>query len=246
MEYAAESESVGDHQSTDFGDEERELLLFKGPDQELEVQREYIEMIHSLRRKLSTVEKDREELRRQLDSRDHTNWAFSQAHQPVLKRLADNDEEISCLREALSNKERLRCFSTLSSDDHMPIELEKMSDEMASIGDKLKRMLGEYEDHGFRMTASFDEQHQLHSLFCRSFALDLSDPLTSISQALDWSDVTLSAILRTLIASALCEWVFERDLPAVSETPCALLEKYRLHLGLQGNARTSEFSRGAC
>jgi hypothetical protein len=117
---------------------------------------------------------------------------------------------------------------------------------MASIGDKIKRMLSNYEDDAFHMTPGLERRDELLSLFRRSFASDLPEARTSVDEAFNWPSFSFQAILRTLIASALCEWVFESDLPDVSETPCALLKKYRSHLGLQGDSQKLEISSYDC
>jgi len=128
----------------------------------------------------------------------------------------------------------------------MPFNARKVKGEMASIGDTIKRILSEYEDDSFSIAQSLEGQSDVKSLFLRSFGLDLQEPSISVSQAFELSTFSFQAIIRTLIASALCEWVFEVDLDDVSETPCALLQKYRLHLDRQGNTRKTQISQCDC
>lgn len=246
--YSEEPRSTEEQQSPGPEDSQRELLLFQRQRKELqEAQNENTAVISSLRQNLSVVQDDCEELRSQLNLRDDTYRVLSQPdHELIIKRLKDNDEEISGLQEALNNKEWLRAFSTLSSNNPMPFGTGKVLDGMASIGDKIQRMLSDYEGDGFLMTPSFKGRPELKSLFHRSFASDSSETHISVSEAFDLSTFSFQAILRTLIASALCEWVFESNLPDMSETPCALLKKYRLHLGLQGNSEQLKVCSRGC
>lgn len=248
IEHSDESRSAEDQQSVDLGDLHKELLLFEGPHQTLqEVQTEQGEIIRSLRRELSIIKEDCEGLQRQLDFRDDALRVLSQPeHKSILQRLKENDEEIDGLQKALQNKEWLRTFSTLSSNHPIPLDPGKVKSGMAAIGGKVKCMLSEYDDDVFDMTSSLEGQDELLFLFRRSFALGLPEARTSIHEALDRSNFSFQAIIRTLIASALAEWVFESNLPDVSETPCALLKKYRSHLGLQGDSQKHKVSSCCC
>jgi hypothetical protein len=246
--HSEEPGSTGKQQSVGLEDSQRELWLFQRSCKELqEAQNEHMEIIRSLRHDLFMVREDRKELQRRLELRDDSYRVLSQPDkQSIIKRLNDNDEEISGLQEALGNKVWLRAFSTLSSNNPMPFQTGKVEAGMTSIGHAIQCILSEYEDDGFLMTPSFEGRHELNSLFRRSFALDLSETPVPVNKAIDLSTFSPQAILRTLIASSLCEWVFEADLPGMSEMPCALLKKYRLHLGLQGNSRKLKDSSCGC
>jgi hypothetical protein len=251
MEHSEERRSTKKNPSVDLENLERKPRLSQRRCEKLqEAQNGEKEIIHSLCHELFMAREDCKDLRRQLDLLDHAYPLLSQANNnSIIDTLNANDREISELQEALSDKEWLRKFSTLSSDDHMPPDVEKVQAGMALIGDTIKRMLSEYEDDGFRITPSFEWGNELNALFYRGFGVYLPEPRVSVSQAtqaFDLSTFSFQAILRTLIAAALCEWVFESALPDISTTPCALLKKYRLHLGKQGTSWNSQASNCDC
>jgi hypothetical protein len=248
MEHLEESRSTRKKLCVDLENLQRKPWLPQRSREKLqEEQNEQKEIINSLRHELSMAREDCKDLRRQLNLLDYAYPLLSQAeNKAIIETLNANDKEMSELQEALDDKEWLRKFSTLSSDDPMPPNVEKVQAGMASIGDTIKRMLSECEDDGFCITPSFEWGSGLNSLFHRSFGVYPPEPRISVSQALDLSTFSFQAILRTLIAAALCEWVFESALPDISATPCALLKKYRLHLGKQGISWKPQASNFGC
>jgi hypothetical protein len=235
IEHLEDLRSKEEQQDFDLEDQQRELVSCQKPCEKLqEAEKQSIETIDSLRHQLSITEGECKELKRQVACLEDARGQLSQSEKSIIETLNANDKEISELQEALNNKERLRSFSTLSFNDPMPLDARKAAAEMASIGDTIKRMMSGYEDNDFCTPPSFEGRNELHSLFRRSFSLDPPEPSISISQTFDLSNFSFQAILRTLVASALCEWVFESDLHDISEKPCALLKKYRLHLDMQG------------
>lgn len=248
IEHPKGPRSIGEEQTVDINDLQTENFLSQEQCQKLqEVQKQHQETIKSLRHQLSIAEKTCEDLKYQLVTLDHAYPRLNKLdHKSIFETLKTNEKVICELQEALNDKERLRAFSTLASYDSMPFNARMVEVEMASIGDTIKRIPSEYEDDSFSIAQSLEGQSDVKSLFLRSFGLDLQEPSISVSQAFELSTFSFQAIIRTLIASALCEWVFEADLDDVSETPCALLQKYRLHLDRQGNTRKTQISQCDC
>jgi hypothetical protein len=189
--------------------------------------------IRSLRHQLSVVQGNCKDLQQQLDCL--ASPLLSQPdNRAMIKAITANQKEISELQEALNDKERFRAFSTLSSTDPLPLDARNVQTEMAYIGDLIKNIMLDYEYDGLYIASSFEWQSEFSSLFRRSFGLDLPDQSSPAAQALDLSTFSFQAVVRSLTASALCEWVFESDLQDICETPCALLHEYRALLAKQG------------
>jgi hypothetical protein len=221
-------------QDSDLRGLQKELLLpHKRREPAQDKHQIHKKIIRSLRHQLSVAQGNCKDLQQQLDCL--ASPLLSQPNnRAMIKTLTTNQKEISELQEALNDKERFRAFSTLSSTDPLPLDARSVQAEMASIGDLIKNIMLDYEDDGFYITSSFEWQPELSSLFRRSFGLDRGEHSSSVAQALDLSTFSFQAVVRSLAASALCEWVFESDLQDICETPCALLIEYRMLLAKQG------------
>ena len=237
IEVLMDTRSTGKEQNADLVELQRDLSLSQDRCETSQEQlKQYEKTIRSLRRELSTAVRDFKTLQVQLDCMDSACRQLIHAGQDsVVGLLNDSVKDVSELQELLDDKERLRSFSTLSSTDPIALDGARIRAELASIGANIKKLLSDYDDDFPCITPRFDVRSGLNSLFHRGFGLNLPGSTTSNDQALDLSAFSFQAVTRTLIASALCEWVFESDLPDISETPCALLKTYRSHLAKQGD-----------
>ena len=238
IEVSMDTRSTGKEQYADFAELQRDLFLSQD---RCEISQEQLKQhektICSLRQELSAAVRDLEALQVQLDCLDSARRQFEQAGQDsVIRLLTDSVKDVSELQELLDDKERLRSFSTLSSNDSITLDGARIRAELSSIGDNIKKLLSDYDDDFACITPHFEVRSGLDSLFHRGFGQNLPGFSTSSDQALDLSTFSFQAVIRTLIASALCEWVFESYLPDISETPCALLKTYRSHLAKQGTS----------
>lgn len=213
---------------------QRELLLPHKRRELLQDERQiHKKTIRSLRHQLSVAQGNCKDLQQQLDCL--ASPLLSQPdNKAMIKTITTNQKEISELQEALNDKERFRAFSTLSSADPLPLDARSVQAGMASISDLIKNIMLDYEDDSFYIPSNFEWQSELGSLFRRSFGLDRGEHSSSVTQTLDLSTFSFQAVLRSLVASALCEWVFESGLQDICETPCALLIEYRMMLAKQG------------
>jgi hypothetical protein len=220
-------------QDSDLGGLQKELLPHKRRELPQDKHQIHKKIIRSLQHQLAVAQGNCKDLQQQLECL--ASPLLSQPNnRAMIKTITANQKEISELQEALNDKERFRAFSTLSSTDPLPLDARSVQAEMASIGDLIKNIMLNYEDDGFYITSSFEWQPELGSLFRRSFGLDRGEHSSSVTQALDLSTFSFQAVVRSLTASALCEWVFESDLRDICETPCALLIEYRMLLAKQG------------
>lgn len=237
---------VGEQQDVDVEHLQRELSLSKERCGSLQTQLEDMQRQHEaatrfLYNQLSQAQKNCKDLQRQVACLEYAYPELSRADDTsIIKTLNDKQKQIGELEECLKDRSWLRTFSTLSSTDPMRLDTRNVQAEMAFIGSRIKQILSEYEDHEVRITPNLEGQDDLKSLFCRSFGLNLSEPIDLISQGINSSTLSFQAVIRALTASALCEWVFESDLQEISVKPCALLEKYRLHLAKQGTWSNDE------
>ena len=143
--------------------------------------------------------------------------------------------EIKELRKCLDRKERYRGTLQLSTDDVVPLDRKQICVEMIQIKRAVKNLLDDHEfPEGFELPKVILEQ-DLRDLFRRSFALDPSKANALPDLRGPSRLLALQAVMRSLTAAAICEWVFEADLPSISNPPDALLEQYRLQLAVQGS-----------
>jgi hypothetical protein len=152
----------------------------------------------------------------------------------VINALVDKEKQVIELEQSLQNRKWLRTFSTLASADPVPLDMNSIKHDMALLGHKINQILSDHEDHGIRATPSLHGQNDLTSLIHRAYSLDLPQPTNSVKESLRSSSLSFHAVVRSLVAAAICEWVFESDLPDICTKPCALLKKYRRHLAQQG------------
>jgi DNA repair exonuclease SbcCD ATPase subunit len=252
MGYSIEPPSLRGHQDLNVEELQRELLSSEQRCESLQarlgdMQKQHKEIAGSLRQQLSKAQKHCKNLQRQVAILEDSTPFMSQGDdRSIMNTLNEKREEIRELREYLNDRERLRAFSTLSSTDLMPLDSRGVQADMASIGNLIEQIALQFDEDGIRITLSLRERRELKALVCRSFGLPLSISMDSADQTLDLSAFSFQAVMRSLMASALCEWVFEPVFQEISEQPCILLEEYRAHLAKQGTLSDANVTQSDC
>lgn len=252
MEYSIEPPSLGGHQDLNVEELQRELLSSEQRCESLQtrledMQKQHKEITGSLRQHLSKAQERCKHLQRQVAILEDSKPFMSQGdNRSIINILNEKRKEIRRLRESLNDRERLRAFSTLSSTDLMPLDVRGVQADMASIGNLIEQIALQFDEDGIRITSSLGERRELKALVCRSFGLPLPISMDSAGQTLDLSAFSFQAVMRSLMASALCEWVFEPVFQEISEQPCTLLEEYRAHLAKQGTPSNANVTQSDC
>jgi hypothetical protein len=183
----------------------------------------------------SQYQSERDDLKRRNACLQYACPKFSEGKtQEILRHLDNRQKVIDDQETSLGDKLFLRAFSTLSSAEVVPLDISRVREEMADIGEWIQQTLFEAEDHEIELLPRLPESGDLRTLVCRTFGLDETHTDDSIRNRIDVSGLSVQDVIRALTASALCQWVFESDLQVFPTLPCALLEQHRSHLATQG------------
>jgi hypothetical protein len=182
---------------------------------------------------LSRCKRNCEDLQRQVDYLENVELSRCDVSSIVKANIAQH-RQIMELEELLEDKSWLRTFSSLSAADSLRPSISDARKEMSMIDSGIEQILYGYEDQKLLEETNLDGRDDLKTLVRRSFGRDVLESINFSSVGLRSSTLSFRAVARSLIASSLCQWVFEPSLDIISAKPCALLEKYRQHLARQG------------
>jgi hypothetical protein len=182
---------------------------------------------------LSRCKRNCEDLQRQVDYLENVELSPCDVSSIVKANIAQH-RQIMELEELLEDKSWLRTFSSLSAADSLRPSISDARKDMSMIDSGIEQILYGYEDQKLLEETNLDGRDDLKTLIRRSFGRDVLESINFSSVGLRSSTLSFRAVARSLIASSLCQWVFEPSLDIISAKPCALLEKYRQHLARQG------------
>lgn len=226
---------------------DRKIKLLERRCQSLERELEYEQQKHEgdtmfLRERVRLVEEGCKKLESEIACLNYVRREQSRAGEASIRStLIDQAKQIAQLEQSLADRKWLRTFSTLSSTDSVPLDVRDIRADIDVLGHHIKQILAKYEDRVVCSTTSFYKEDDLRSLICRAFGQDILQPAELIGQTINLSTFSLQAVIRSLTAAALCEWVFECSLQEICAKPCALLREYRLHLARQGMRSDTKF-----
>lgn len=193
------------------------------------------EEIRYLDRELSSAQKVIKDLRSELKSCNSTLALLSNGDSSsIIETVRDQQKHIEHLKDTLNNRRYLRQFSTLEALQSPPFDREEIQTLMSTIRFKLEGLMSDGECQEHCNLTILESTTNLDPLLCKSFGVrELRVHDTA------WVDtvlpeISIQALIWSLVSSALCEWVFERDSQDLFPTPCKLLDIYRSHLDTQG------------
>jgi hypothetical protein len=149
------------------------------------------------------------------------------------KRLLEKETENTRLHNTLKDRRTMHAFSSLSSTGSMPLDKSSIKSQMESMGDKIKS-LADFDDVGLAGFQPCGEAEASMSLLSRVAPCVVGGARTSLKTVIPQA-LKLNELIRTLVAAAVCSWVFESPLQFLSDDPpCMLLRRYRSRLEKQG------------
>lgn len=183
--------------------------------------------------KLEKAEKEAKALKHQLESLRSVFQATRTGHSLELL-LADSRNKSNTLDNTLADRTLLNTFSSLASTEPVSCDKRSVVAIMESMGTVIKN-LASLDNTRFCHTTTITDGSDLAQLILRGFPgikphNSSSSLVNRIPQHLKLNDV-----LRTLVAAAICSWVFEAPLDFLrTRSPCHLLTLYRQCLEKQG------------
>jgi hypothetical protein len=152
----------------------------------------------------------------------------------LVEQLADSKRKVMTLQTTLAERKLLQPFSSLTSSQPVPLDKGFICSAMTQVGGKINGLARL--DHAQICDPSMiAETPELSRLVVRAFPSFGSDVRhTSVMNRIPQS-LRLKEVLRSLVAAALCCWVFDCPLDFLEWTPtCLTLFHYRECLEKQG------------
>lgn len=182
---------------------------------------------------LSQYKSNCEDLQRQVNYLENLELSRGEVSLLIKANIAQHKEIVE-VEQLLKDKSWLRTFSSLSAADSMRPSMADAQKEMSMIDSEIEAILYGYEDQKLLQKPNLDGRDDLKTLICRSFGREMLESVDFSTIGLRSCTLSFRAVIRSLIACSLCQWVFEPSLDIISARPCALLKRYRQHLSRQG------------
>jgi outer membrane murein-binding lipoprotein Lpp len=214
------------------------------------------EEVQDLKDRLAQLKKDREHLDSQMHNMNSSletalrdcqrrcaeyaddvkclKYTLSEKNPADRKLLYQQERQIEALRHSLSERQQNAAFSKLSADEHHVPKQDDIENAMYSIHHETKKILLSYDDNFTARTPDLDHEDDLRSLFGRTLGINPSSRVNSETLKLMLEKNGLQAIICSLFASGLCEWVFATDFESTIAKSSMLLNMYRQHISSIG------------
>lgn len=144
------------------------------------------------------------------------------------------DQQISILQQKLTASQSAGRFITSSDDPFVGVTEEEVKTRIGDIERDIDEIIHLSSQLLPSIPANTGDVADSEWMLRRSLGLNSQSNISLESLLEKFSRISPRSVLRTLVAAAVCEWIFESDFPNFEEEGSRILAKYREHLALQG------------
>lgn len=125
-------------------------------------------------------------------------------------------------------------FTTLTTSSREWFGSTKVDEGFCDTHSQSRQTLCRQENETVPFVPDLDKQDDLRSLVCRCLTISAETPKELKEATRKLFRLSSEVVVRSLITSALAEWVFDTDFPKFDDGSSDVLEKYRELLVMQG------------
>jgi hypothetical protein len=145
------------------------------------------------------------------------------------------EDRIAHLQRKLYKAQDLGRFTKLSATGEIRLwDLKWVDETMAAIDFYMKQLLLDHDNVDHFEAPNLDNDADLTGLIRTVLGLNPQERVSTEKVRIQLSRLSLQSVVRALTAAALCQWVFQAELPGMSLTDSVLLDEYRCHLRTRG------------
>jgi hypothetical protein len=149
----------------------------------------------------------------------------------LVSEMAILEGRIAYLQKKWDKARDLEKFTKLSATGEIrPWDLKWVDEKMAAIDFYMKQLLLDHDNVDHFEAPNLDNDADLTGLIRTVLGLNPQERVSTEKVRIQLSRLSLQSVVRALTAAAVCQWVFQAELPGMSLTDSVLLDEYRDHL----------------
>jgi hypothetical protein len=153
----------------------------------------------------------------------------------LVSEMAILEGRIAYLQKKWDKARDLERFTKLSATGEIrPWDLKWVDEKMAAIDFYMKQLLLDHDNVDHFEAPNLDNDADLTGLIRTVLGLNPQERVSTEKVRIQLSRLSLQSVVRALTAAAVCQWVFQAELPGMSLSDSVLLDEYRDHLITRG------------